>query len=886
MRKLKSIDEIYGEVKGCAFVLTNDASLATALNKLVDRPMIGHFAMTSRQLASMCASNVMKSSVWGELKVITAICEENPDLDLRYVHGEVQRIREIRQYTKDVEKHLFTKSSKKVYQSWKSIPTVEGVMDRFDPGKMFYPDIRGRIAVVGVDMFNDLDKCMVPPGSDWVDVDIFTDEECFIPEIYQIGNDRQLAENAVALIDGKDPNDFAIVLNVSSPLADSVRTALYRKNIPFINNLKVRDLNPIRDFIQFVQLALSFETLRVKHVREIFSSLNADVSSGDDEHLLSKVALKGKALELREVMKTIRNHTFDDVRKSIYGPNVSAAVKIVIEDLEISNKKVCTRLAERMIYSVDNISDLRHNERIPESEKMGVLLADSQNSVFIDRPIVIYLGMSDDWDLDIAGRKYIDNKDEEMWRAAVRLEALLQQGAGRFYLVNTSRNGKPAKPSSLFSRLFQADRDKDSLEFNDLLPYEHDIRKERWCDSTDGNKREPDDRLVDPKPYGKPFSQSGFKTYYGCPYSFQFHSTLNSKDADYFEFGNLIHSFAELYFSHPELVKGRFEELVGLASERFSGISSPALGEIDAGRIRCGMTNVMRYIDSLEFAGDRKMVPVPDKHDNFFYDVLGITETSSLCESDIHSEKHPIHGKMDLNVGTVVDYKTKKEPMTASEICKKLVLDGRNADIDCQALFYLAIANEKWSGEEMQFLFVMGNDTEYTQDGYDVLQNVRKVIIYDSADSPIDIDVCICDHFAMKNKSKCGSNPEKLMAIIQSSAIGGSSTWSEDESVILAVMKEFGYNGTNGKTTVINAIKMFAEIYDSGIYASDDAVIIRKEKLDEIMSRIGDLHAKMMTESVSEFSKEHIVKCEKCDYFKVCTHIELSADVGEADSHE
>ena len=65
MRKLKSIDDIYCEVRDCTFVLTNDVSLATALNKLVDRPMIGHFAMTSRQLATECAPDVMGSPVWG-----------------------------------------------------------------------------------------------------------------------------------------------------------------------------------------------------------------------------------------------------------------------------------------------------------------------------------------------------------------------------------------------------------------------------------------------------------------------------------------------------------------------------------------------------------------------------------------------------------------------------------------------------------------------------------------------------------------------------------------------------------------------------------------------------------------------------------------------------
>jgi len=173
MRKLKSIDAIYNEVKDCCFVLTNDAPLATALNKLVDKPLIGPFAMTPRQVAVACSVDVMGSPVWGELKVITTICKENPELDLRYVHGEVQKIKEIRQYTKDVGKHMFTASSKKVYESWKAIPTVEAVMDRFDPSTTFYPRLHGRIAVVGVDMFDDLDKCMIPPDFNYLDVDIF-----------------------------------------------------------------------------------------------------------------------------------------------------------------------------------------------------------------------------------------------------------------------------------------------------------------------------------------------------------------------------------------------------------------------------------------------------------------------------------------------------------------------------------------------------------------------------------------------------------------------------------------------------------------------------------------------------------------------------------------
>ena len=882
MRKLKSIDAIYNEVKDCTFVLTNDAPLATALNKLVDKPMVGPFAMTPRQVAVACSVDVKGSPVWGELKVVTSICKDYPELDLRFVHGEVQKIVEIRQYTKDVGKHLFTESSKKVYESWKRLPTVESVMDAFDPSAVFYPNIHGKIAVVGIDMFNDLDKCMMPPNFDYLDVEIFEDETTYIPEIYQIGNDRQLAENAVALIEDRDPNDFAIVMNTSSPIVDSVKTALYRRKIPFINSLKVRDLNQIRDYLQFNQLALSYETLRVKHVKEIFSSLDAHFDSEEDEHLLDKVKLKGKAAEFRDLMKNIRAHTFDDVRKAVCSPRASSSVKIVIEDLEIADKNVSTMLVERMNYSVDNISDLHHNEQIPDYEKMGVLLADSRNSVYIDRPIVIYLGMSDDWDLDLADKKYVDNVQDEMERMSAKLEALVQQGVGRYYLVNTSRGGKPARPTVLFSGFFEAKEGNEALEFDDLLPPGQETKKERWCDFLKGEPRVLDDRLPNAKPYDKDFSQSGFKAYFECPYSFQFNSTVGSKDADYFEFGNLIHQFAELYFSHPEIVENRFDELVEMAAERFSGISSPALGEIDSGRIRCGMTNIRRYIDSLDFKGDRKISVPGKKHENFFYETLGIEETSELCEADPHSDLHRIHGKMDLNAGTVIDYKTGKKLLSGKKIREKLSLDGDRKDIDVQAAFYLAIANEKWSGKEMQFLYAMGNDTDCMDENFDITGNIRKVYLYDMSDD-YDISGYIAEAYRKGNGTKCERQPMEMVQVMAEFKNLPMDSWATDEAIISKVSKAFGYK-TAEREKVVNSIKKYADVYRSGIFASETTVIITRQKLESMLKKIDDLHAKMMAETVTQLPSDHDKDCKKCDYFQVCTKDKVViTDGGDSD---
>lgn len=883
IRKLKSIDSIYQEVKDCCFVLTNDAPLATALNKLVDKPLIGPFAMTARQLAASVSVEVIGYPIWGELKAVKTICEENPELDFRFVHDEMQKIREIRQYTMDVEKHL-SSSSKKVYNSWKAIPTLEMVMERFDQSKTFYPELHGTIAVINIDMFNDLDKNMIPNEYDYLDVDIFENEQTYIPEIYQIGNDRQIAENAVALIEDNDPNNFAIVMNASSPIVDAVKTTLYRKKIPFIDSLTVRDLNQVRDYLQFLHLSLNYETLRAKQVREMYSALEAHMRSDVDEHLLDKIFLDGKAEKLRSLMKDIRKHTFDEVRQIICDAKTGDAVKNVIEDLDIGNAKISTRLVERMTYAVDNIADLHHNEKIPKNEKTGVLLVDSRNSVFVDRPLVIYLGMGDDWDLDLADKKYVDDIEEETRRMAAKLEALVQQGVGRYYLVNTSKNGKPAKPSILFSRLFEITGNRETLEFEDLLLPGHTTLKKRWCDYKQTEGIELKDRLDGLEPYSYKFSQSGFKAYYECPYSFQFYSTLESKDADYFEFGNLIHSFAELYFSHPELANDRFEELVQMACKRFSGISSPAMGTIDADRIRYGMTNVKRYIDGLGFEGDRKLVPVPKGHDNFFYEELGLHESSAFCEHDYESNEHRIHGKFDLNLNTVIDYKSGKA-RDAYKIRKAMNIVEKREQTDFQALFYLAISNEVWSNKEMQFLYAMGNDTQHLDNDFDVKENVRKVLIYDPSNTTFDVDKIIADMFRKGRQNKCKKRSGDFVNLMKRVAQGVRTTWAEDESIIAAISKEFNYD-SKGRKTVINAIKEYVKILDSGILYTDNTILISEEKLHEIMNRIDSMHTKMQSESISELPADHDKNCFKCNFFKVCTKDGVTIDVKEDDSDE
>ncbi|MBR4181192.1 MAG: hypothetical protein IKQ57_03540, partial [Candidatus Methanomethylophilaceae archaeon] len=152
---MKTIDEIYSEVSDCSLVVTNDVALMTALNARVDKPIIGSFAVTPQHIARMLSSEILGKQVMSDIALVTAICDDT-GLDFRIVHGEVMNIREIRRYTADVRKYLTTRSAKKVYDSFESLPTLERVMASFDASTNgFFLHQTGEVAVVGVDLFND-----------------------------------------------------------------------------------------------------------------------------------------------------------------------------------------------------------------------------------------------------------------------------------------------------------------------------------------------------------------------------------------------------------------------------------------------------------------------------------------------------------------------------------------------------------------------------------------------------------------------------------------------------------------------------------------------------------------------------------------------------------
>ncbi len=878
MKRIKSIDELYAETCEFDLVVTNDASLATALNARIDHPMIGSFTMTPKEIAASVSGRILGRSTMSDLQIISAI-SESTGLNFKFVHSEIENIREIRQYTKDVPKHLHTNASREVYNEFDSLPTIERVMDFYNPDEdEFFSGLK--VAVIGVDFFNDLDKHFIPAVHE--EISIFTKDEFEIDNVYEVGNDRQIAENAADLIVPEKVNDYAIVLNTTGPIADAMRAALYRRNLPFKNKMAVRDLSQIRDYLQFVTYALQFDTIRVKHVKELFSNYNGFFKKGKEEFLLCRQTeedMMNRAFDLWTVMKGIRDMTFMEVRDGICDSRAKIQVGNVLNDLGVSDKKVTRLLLNDIKYAVDNVNDLKHNEQIPENEKKGVLLVDCNNSVYIDRPVVIFLGMEQDWNKPVVGKSYID-VEEETEHNVDKLKALIQQGSERLYLVNSTKNGQKARPSMLFDLIMK----RPVKTFECLC---QNIQKGRW--HSDPESSTPEAQYFSTEyDFNKYFSKSGFNQYYSCPRQFLFGKSLKIPDEKTNEFGKLIHTFAEYYVCYPDDVRskgiGYYAELI---SDKYSGLSSPLMEHIDNDKIRKAMYAITKYIDSLEIRDVPLDIDIASKkYPNEIMMSEGKTKTSSYCEQFRDCPRYYVTGPMDLLYnGIITDYKL-GSPHSIKEVAKGMSFDKNVRYPEFQPAIYLAIARElNGSQGEFNLFYAMDNDVSSSEADYDIRRSVRKVKLLDKSIKDIivserDVLKTLQDNLSQKFKEHV---PE-ILSVIEDMASDDADNWSQDYALITNVLDaaQLKDNKTN-RGYAESAVKKITKLTSFGMVITDYSLLIPETTLDEIMNGISDMHKQMLVQSKTEFPPTPRVKCKDCAFYSVCTRevIELGGDYDE-----
>ena len=856
MRSVKSIDELYQEVRNHDVVLCNDAPLATALNNRIDVPRVGGFATTPRHLAVAVAIETLGESPWNDLKIISYISKLT-GYDIKFVHGEIENIRTIRRYTKDVKKHLHSITSRRIYEEFIQLPTIEKVMDTFDLEKTELFTGK-KVAVIGLDLFDDLDKHFVP--HDFDDIEIFGyDDEYEIETIYEIGNDRQIADNAVDFITPENATDIAIVMDVAGPIADAVRSALYRKGIPFKNTLSVKDLAQIRDYLEFVTLGLSYDTIKMKHVRELFSHYGGFVLPSYDEYLLNinynNMNDGTRLKDLATLMKDIYQMTFEEIREKISTKERPLPqVRILLEDLKLLDSKVTDEHVSVMAYAVNNISNLRHNEQIPEEEKGGVVLIDCSESVFVDRPVVMFLGMGQNWVKSSAGRDYVD-WEQEREVGGMKFEALLQQGSVRMYMVNSIKDGKTSRPCIFFDDVFG----KIVRRFSDVCK---ELKKGTWVADTEEvlNKHIPTPLEANPRR----FSKSALSSYMTCPKQYMFGQLIKSPDRESTVLGNTVHEFAEFCFCYPEIVaENDMDTYVKMVADKCAGLLSPEARNIDLVRIKVALKGVRKFLSKIPKPLLDKSIKDRRKG-NMFMELHSLTLTSSQVECNKHLDTTPLMGELDLFYkGTIFDYKTGKVK-ELKDIRKELNEDEKPDYIDIQTLAYLAlVADELKYDASIKFFFLSDNGASvFRNNDFDVNENMREVrLLNTTKEEFIRNDL---KEIVMEKHPEVDGVWNALSEYLIVAGMSDPYEWGKNKDLITRANSMFRKKD-KGKSVV----NLAAKTMGGKAISAEGILLVTRDMIDEFCEFVRTTNEKMLLERSTEFPSK-TDRCEKCGYLSLC----------------
>ncbi len=441
------------------------------------------------------------------------------------------------------------------------------------------------------------------------------------------------------------------------------------------------------------------------------------------------------------------------------------------------------------------------------------------------------------------------------------------------YCINSAKNGKSIEPCLTFGQIMKRDDDKEKPcnSFSDIAP----VVDGTWVRRKEVASPARGEVIVDgDEGFDRPFSKSSFDAYYSCPRCYMFRSLLQTEESKSSEFGNLIHAFAELYACHREKVlemgTDAFSDII---SNRYTGLSSPAMEEVDRNAVRLAMGNVIRYLDMKDVIAPLDTYNSMKRHPNRFLEELGLPETSTVCETNHLSTLHQIHGEFDLYWnGTVTDYKTGRG-RDSSEIAKIMAPGSGTERPEFQPLIYLALASEMPSSSgNFEMFYAMDNDVESSEEGFDIRRNIRTVRLM-----PGDLREAMRNSAALEDAVREGLRKElkdytaALIAVAADCAEGDPSKWREDQALVEAIIERTGLKIKDARKVVGTAIGKLASKLTAGMIVTDKLVEVPRGTLDRFLEMLDIMHREATELSLTDLPARPVIDCRKCDFFEVCT---------------
>ncbi|TYL36549.1 hypothetical protein CV102_22305 [Natronococcus pandeyae] len=684
-RQSKPIGRLYHEVADYDLVIVPDSPLADALNRRLERPHFGPFAITPRRLATRRRETAEDRTAF--LEVI-----DETDLswkEIAYTVGNVLQCWEYRGSADAILEYdpFDTPATRTVVDIVSSLQTSSRLLEDYE----IDVGAAKSVAVVGERQLTNLERSVLPDEYD--SIDRFTEDTFGLPAFRIFESPAAIVDAILDTVTRDNADDIGIVLDSSSEYSPLIESALETAEIPYYGGPGFMDDRDHRAFVQLLRCTTAGSDTRVQSVKPLLSCLGATVPVEHDEKRLAD-ADDPETDWLREFIGRADTLTFEETLNA-YEDRTGRTLESFRDELDrlgLLAEPITTGAIDRLGFYLETyeVPIDRNNE--------GVLLADAKSASFVDRPIVFYLGLDEDWTHDSPNRPWVD-RDEEYERNIDGFQSLLQSGVERNYLVQDAAGGSPITPCLYFDELVEAEFER----FSDLESRRY-VRTGR--STGDGFDREPLDADVEPERV-ETISQSSLNTYANSPRDYCFGRLVETPDKDYFVEGNLFHDFAEFVVNNPGFVDDAcLEEVVDAMIEETRAFHRTIDLETQRTRYRIGLETICDYLDEHAPADTTFLTPSSGWGANFFAEYFDRDVDSPATERWFEDGDLRLKGKIDLvqSPTQLVDFKSGNRN-SASQVTNHASIDEPSDKPNFQALCYLTYWRRQQPDESLEFTF-------------------------------------------------------------------------------------------------------------------------------------------------------------------------------------
>ena len=679
--RAKSIDFLYEECKDFDLVLVPDAPMASALNRRLDQPHFGPFAITPRRLAARRREQAEDRLAFLEIIQTT-------DLNWKETSYAVGNILQCWEYQGAADAVLN-------YEQFATTATHTAVdcITEMDTTSKRLTEYRiesdTSVAVVGFKQFTELERSILPPDYDIINP--FTREPFDHPPFRVLDSPTAIVDAVLDTVTTENADDVAVVLDAASQYSSLIESALEAADIPYYGGPGFTDNTRHRAFLQLLRSAHAGRDTQVNDVRPLLTQLGMSIDIEHDEKRLYDLD-RQEVDWLLEFRDEVRSSTFEEAINAYEAVTDSTidAFRNELETLGILDDAITKPAIDRLEFYLQSYE-------VPiDRENDGVLLADAKSAAHVDRAVVFYLAIDEGWTHSSPRRPWVD-EDQEFERNIRQFQRLLQNGVDQYYLVQDTSGGTPVTPCLYFEELF----DKDFDKFSDLDSLQH---SRSFRETQSGFEKEP--LNVSPEEVSA-LSQSSLNTYVNSPRDYFFSRILDNPDKKHFREGNLFHDFAEFYVSHPDVITtDTLDEVATIILNEVDPFLRGVDTEVCHTTYRVGLQTIVEFLDGNPPQGDGFVTSDSGRGENFFAEYYNRPIDASHTERWFANTNLGLKGKIDLvhNPTRLLDYKSGSKK-SAYSVVKHSALDPPSDKPNFQALLYLAHQRSEHPDEELQFTF-------------------------------------------------------------------------------------------------------------------------------------------------------------------------------------